>query len=57
MIFKSKEVIADYEKMLNGVIADEKTLEEWIFDKQKAEVIFAVVNGKEVGFALFFHNF
>uniref|UniRef100_UPI00359C45D8 hypothetical protein n=1 Tax=Faecalicatena contorta TaxID=39482 RepID=UPI00359C45D8 len=50
-------MIADYEKMLNGVIADEKTLEEWIFDKQKAEVIFAVVNGKEVGFALFFHNF
>ena len=49
--------LADYEKMLNEVVADEKTLEEWIFDKQKAEVIFALEDSKEVGFALFFHNF
>ena len=49
--------LADYEKMLDEVVADEKTLEEWIFDKQKAEVIFAVEDGREVGFALFFHNF
>ena len=27
------------------------------FEKKKAEVIFAMENGKEVGFALFFHNF
>lgn len=39
--------LAEYEKMSDEVVADEKTLEEWIFDKQKAEVIFA----------LFFHNF
>ena len=32
-------------------------LEEWIFDKQKAEVIFAMEGEKEIGFALFFHNF
>ena len=43
--------------MLDEVVADEKTLEEWIFDKQKAEVIFVMENEKEVGFALFFHNF
>ena len=43
--------------MSNEVVADEALLEEWIFDKQKAEVIFAVADGKEVGFALFFHNF
>ena len=43
--------------MENEVVADEVLLEEWIFDKQKAEVIFAVADGKEVGFALFFHNF
>ena len=49
--------LALYEKMLDEVVADEKTLEEWIFDKQKAEVIFAMENEKEVGFALFFHNF
>ena len=49
--------LADYEKMLNQVVADEETLRKWIFDKQKAEVIFALEDGKEVGFALFFHNF
>lgn len=49
--------LADYEKMLDEVVADEKTLEEWIFNKQKAEVIFALKDNKEVGFALFFHNF
>lgn len=49
--------LADYEKMLDEVVADEKTLEEWIFNKQKAEVIFAVIDHKEIGFALFFHNF
>lgn len=49
--------LADYEKMLNEVIADEKLLEEWIFDKQKAEVIFVLHDEKPVGFALFFHNF
>lgn len=49
--------LAEYEHMLDEVIADEKILEEWIFDKQKAEVIFALEGDKEVGFALFFHNF
>lgn len=49
--------LASYEKMLDEVVADEKILEEWIFDKQKAEVIFVTENEKEVGFALFFHNF
>ena len=49
--------LAYYEKMLDEVVADEKTLEEWIFNKQKAEVIFALEDNKEVGVALFFHNF
>lgn len=49
--------LADYEKMLDEVIATEELLQEWIFRKQKAEVIFALFDGKEVGFALFFHNF
>ena len=49
--------LADYEKMLSEVVADEATLEEWIFDKQKAEVIFALEGEKEGGFALYFHNF
>lgn len=49
--------LAAYEKMLDEVVATEALLEEWIFDKQKAEVIFALDGDREVGFALFFHNF
>lgn len=49
--------LAAYEKLEHEVVATEETLEEWLFDKEKAEVLFAVVDGKEVGFALFFHNF
>lgn len=49
--------LADYEKMLDQVVADEATLEHWLFDLNKAEVIFCVDNGEKVGFALFFHNF
>ena len=49
--------LAEYEKMSDQVVATESLLREWIFEKKKAEVIFAVENGKEVGFALFFHNF
>lgn len=49
--------LAEYEEMLNEVIATEDTLRKWIFEKKKAEVIFALVDEVEVGFALFFHNF
>ncbi len=49
--------LAEYEKMLDEVVATEELLSEWLFEKKKAEVIFAVENGREVGFALFFHNF
>ena len=51
------ESLAEYEKMSSEVVATEELLREWIFEKKKAEVIFAVESGKEVGFALFFHNF
>lgn len=49
--------LAEYEKMLPEVVATEELLREWIFEKKKAEVLFAVAEGQEVGFALFFHNF
>ncbi len=49
--------LAEYEKMLDEVVATPELLTEWIFRKEKAEVIFALEDGKEVGFALFFHNF
>lgn len=49
--------LAAYEKMLDEVVATEALLREWIFERKKAEVLFALEDGKEVGFALFFHNF
>ena len=49
--------LADYEKMSDQVVATEDLLREWIFEKRKAEVLFVCADGKEVGFALFFHNF
>ena len=49
--------LARYEQLEHEVVATPVLLEEWLFDKEKAEVLFAVVEGKEVGFALFFHNF
>ena len=49
--------LAEYEKMSDLVVADEKTLSKWIFENNKAEVLFAIENDVEVGFALFFHNF
>lgn len=49
--------LASYEKMADQVVADEALLREWIFDRGKAEVLFAMEGDREVGFALFFHNF
>ena len=57
LILQFIKEIAAYEKMSDQVIADETTLETWIFDKEKAEVFFVLEEGKEVGFALYFHNF
>lgn len=57
LILSFIKALADYEKMSDQVVATEELLREWIFENGKAEVIFPVVDGEEVGFALFFHNF
>lgn len=49
--------LAEYEHMLDQVVAEEKLVHEWLFEKKTAEVIFVMENEQEVGFALFFHNF
>ena len=49
--------LAKYEHLENEVVATEKLLEEWIFDKNKAEVLFVLEEGNELGIALYFHNF
>ena len=49
--------LADYEHMLDQVIASEALLHEWLFDRKVAEAFFAMEGEREVGFALYFHNF
>ena len=49
--------LADYEHMTDQVVATPALLRELIFEKKKAEVLFALDEGRAVGFALFFHNF
>ena len=49
--------LADYEGMADQVVATEELLREWLFRQKKAEVLFALEGDREVGFALFFHNF
>lgn len=51
------KLLAEYEKLSNEVTATEALLREWLFEKKKAEVIFAEINQEVVGFALFFYNF
>ena len=49
--------LADYEHMLDDVVATEEILSDWLFERRVAEAFFAVEDGVEVGFALYFHNF
>lgn len=49
--------IARYEKLLDEVKATESLLEEWLFEKKIAEVVFAMEDTMEVGFVLYFYNF
>lgn len=57
LILKFIKELAEYEKMSDEVVATEEMLKAWIFDQNRAEVVFALDDGVEVGFALFFHNF
>lgn len=49
--------LARYEEMEDQVVADEATLTDQLFRRGSAQVLFALEDGREVGFALFFHNF
>ncbi|MEA4870370.1 hypothetical protein SDC9_168720 [bioreactor metagenome] len=57
LLLRFIRALANYEHMLDLVIADEDTLCDWLFKKRVAEAFFAVEDGVEVGFALYFHNF
>lgn len=49
--------IAKYEHLEHELVATAETLETEMFDHHRAEAVFAVVDGREVGFALYFFNF
>ena len=49
--------LAAYEKLEHEVTATEDILKEWIFEKKKSEVLIALEDDVEIGYALFFHNF
>jgi len=49
--------LADYENLLDEVVATEEILTEWLFVRKKAEVLLALEDNRPVGYALFFHNF
>ena len=57
LILSFIRALAEYERMSDEVAATEELLREWLFEKRSAEVLFACEDGKEVGFALYFHNF
>ena len=50
--------LAEYEKLLDAVVATEEGLREVLFGERRyAETVIAYSNNEPVGFALFFHNF
>ena len=57
LILSFIRALAAYEKLADQVVATEALLEEWIFDRRAAQVVFAMEGDREVGFALYFHNF
>jgi GNAT superfamily N-acetyltransferase len=58
LILRFIQELADYEKLLHEVVADEATLKESLFgDTPYAKVVIGEYAGKPVSFALYFHNF
>ncbi|MEF9962045.1 MAG: GNAT family N-acetyltransferase [Erysipelotrichaceae bacterium] len=49
--------LAEYEKLAKEVVATSTSLKEWLFEKEKAEVMFALLDGQPIGMALFYHSF
>lgn len=57
LILEYIKKLADYEKRSREVIATESDIEKWVFDEGQAEVVFAILDGKVIGFALYFLSF
>ncbi len=58
LILKFIKELSVYEKMSKEVVTTEDTLRETLFgDKPYAQVLIAEIEGKPVGYALYFYNF
>jgi len=57
LILQFIKELAEYEELSNEVITTEEILYDSLFVKKAAEILIAEVDGKAIGFALFFHNF
>ena len=58
VILQLIKALADYEHLLHEVQATEDGLRESLFGEHpRAEVVLAHLDGRPVGFAVFFHNF
>jgi len=58
LILRFIRELADYEKLLHEVVADESTLKESLFGEvAHAKVVIGEYDGVAVSFALYFHNF
>ena len=57
LIMSFINAMAVYEKMADQVVVTEELVRESIFEKKEAEILYAVVDGVEVGQAVFFHNY
>ena len=49
--------LAKYEGLENQLNVSEESIEDWIFIRNKAEVLFETVDNEVIGFCLFYHNF
>lgn len=49
--------LAEFEREPEAVVATEASLHHALFEERSCEAVTAEVDGKPVGFALFFHNF
>ncbi|HEV8038665.1 MAG TPA: GNAT family N-acetyltransferase [Bryobacteraceae bacterium] len=58
LVFSFIRKLAEYEKLLDEVVATEELLREGLFGPHPAaEVVLAYLDGLPVGFALYFHTF
>jgi GNAT superfamily N-acetyltransferase len=58
LILKFIKRLAEYEKLSEQVVATEEILQETLFgDKSYAQVLIAEIEGKPVGYALYFYNY